>query len=45
MVIDVLDGIKGSLALREETEDSPAAPAAEQDGVDRPIGKRTVAAG
>jgi DNA-binding MarR family transcriptional regulator len=38
-VIDILDGIKGNLALREGTDDSPAAPAA---GID--IAKLPVAA-
>jgi len=33
-VIDILDGIKGNLALREEGDDSPAVPAAEPDGAD-----------
>jgi MarR family transcriptional regulator, transcriptional regulator for hemolysin len=33
-VIDILDGIKGNLALREEGDDSPAGPAAEPDGAD-----------
>jgi MarR family transcriptional regulator for hemolysin len=32
-VIDILDGIKGNLALREGTDDSPA-PTAESDGID-----------
>jgi DNA-binding MarR family transcriptional regulator len=32
-VIDILDGIKGNLALREGTDDSPA-PTAEPDGID-----------
>jgi MarR family transcriptional regulator, transcriptional regulator for hemolysin len=42
-VIDILDGIKGNLALREEADDSPAAPAAEPDTIDQPIGKLAVA--
>jgi DNA-binding MarR family transcriptional regulator len=33
-VIDILDGIKGNLALREGTDDSPAAPTAGPDGID-----------
>jgi DNA-binding MarR family transcriptional regulator len=33
-VIDILDGIKGNLALREGTDDSPAAPTAGIDGID-----------
>ena len=33
-VIDILDGIKGNLALREGTDDSPAAPTAAPDGID-----------
>jgi DNA-binding MarR family transcriptional regulator len=33
-VIEILDGIKGNLALREETEDSPAAPVAQPEPVD-----------
>ena len=33
-LIDILDGIKGNLALREGTDDSPAAPAAGPDGID-----------
>jgi DNA-binding MarR family transcriptional regulator len=33
-VIDILDGIKGNLALREGTDDSPAAPTARPDGID-----------
>jgi MarR family transcriptional regulator for hemolysin len=32
-VIDILDGIKGNLALREGTDDSPA-PTTESDGID-----------
>jgi len=41
-VIDILDGIKGNLALREGTDDSPAAPTAAPDGID--IAKLPVAA-
>jgi MarR family transcriptional regulator, transcriptional regulator for hemolysin len=33
-VIDILDGIKGNLALQEGTDDSPAAPTAAPDGID-----------
>jgi DNA-binding MarR family transcriptional regulator len=40
-VIDILDGIKGNLALREGTDDSPAAPTARSDGID--IAKLSVA--
>ncbi|MGB9646857.1 MAG: MarR family winged helix-turn-helix transcriptional regulator, partial [Stellaceae bacterium] len=42
-VIDILDGIKGNLSLREGTDDSPAAPTAGSDGID--IAKLPVAAG
>ena len=42
-VIDILDGIKGNLALREGTDDSPTAPTAGPDGID--IAKLPVAAG
>ena len=42
-VIDILDGIKGNLALREERDDSPTVPAAEPDGAD--LAKLAVAAG
>ena len=41
-VIDILDGIKRNLALREGTDDSPAASAAGPDGID--IAKLPVAA-
>ncbi len=34
-VIDILDGIKGNLALREDADDSPAAPLVEPNGVDQ----------
>jgi MarR family transcriptional regulator for hemolysin len=44
-VIDILDGIKGNLALREEVDDRPAAPAAEPDSFDQHIAKIPVAAG
>ena len=33
-VIDILDGIKGNLALQERTDDSPAAPSPARDGID-----------
>jgi MarR family transcriptional regulator, transcriptional regulator for hemolysin len=42
-VIDILDGIKGNLALREETDDSPAVPAADADRTDQQSGKLAVA--
>jgi len=42
-VIDILDGIKGNLALREETDDSPAVPAADPNRADQHIGKLVVA--
>jgi DNA-binding MarR family transcriptional regulator len=41
-VIDILDAIKGNLALREEADESPAAPTAAPDGID--IAKLPVAA-
>jgi MarR family transcriptional regulator, transcriptional regulator for hemolysin len=41
-VIDILDGIKGNLALREETDDSPAVPAVDPDRADRHSGKLAV---
>jgi MarR family transcriptional regulator, transcriptional regulator for hemolysin len=44
-VIDILDGIKDNLALREATDDSPAAPPGEPDPVGQPIGKLAVPAG
>lgn len=34
VVIDILDGVKGNLALREERDDSPAVPVAGPDGAD-----------
>jgi len=43
-VIDILDGIKGNLVLREEADDSPAPLSVEPDGVDQRIGKLAVAA-
>jgi DNA-binding MarR family transcriptional regulator len=43
-VIDILDGIKDNLALREQADDSPAAPPASPDGVDQRTGKVAVAA-
>ena len=44
-VIDILDGIKGNLALREEADGSPAARPAEPDGLDHHLGKLADAAG
>jgi DNA-binding MarR family transcriptional regulator len=41
-VIDILDGIKGNLALREGTDDNRAAPTAGSDGID--LAKLPVAA-
>jgi MarR family transcriptional regulator for hemolysin len=41
-VIDILDGIKGNLALREETDDSPAVPAVDPDRADQHSGKLAV---
>jgi MarR family transcriptional regulator, transcriptional regulator for hemolysin len=43
-VIDILGGIKGNLAFREEADDSPAAPSVEPDGVDQRTGKLPVTA-
>ena len=43
-VIDILDGIKGNLVLREEADDSPTPPSTEPDGVDQHIAKLAVAA-
>jgi MarR family transcriptional regulator, transcriptional regulator for hemolysin len=43
-VIDILDGIKDNLALREEADDSPAAPPADPNGVDQHTRKLPVAA-
>jgi len=43
-VIDILDGIKGNLVLREEADDSPTPPSPEPDGVDQHIAKLAVAA-
>ena len=45
MVIDILDGVKGNLALREEADNSPGTPPAAPDGVDQPIGTLAVAPG
>jgi MarR family transcriptional regulator for hemolysin len=42
-VIDILDGIKGNLALREETDDSPAVSAVDSDHADQHSGKLAVA--
>jgi MarR family transcriptional regulator for hemolysin len=44
-VIDILDGVKGNLALREEADDSPGAPPAAPDDADQPIGSLAVAPG
>lgn len=44
-VIDLLNGTKDNLAVREETDDSPAAPPAAPDPVDQDIGKLVVPAG
>ena len=44
-VIDILDGIKGNLVLREEADDSAAPPSTEPDGVYQQIGKLTDAVG
>ena len=44
-VIDILDGIKGNLALREEADGSPAIPRAESSGLDQHMGKLADAAG
>jgi MarR family transcriptional regulator, transcriptional regulator for hemolysin len=43
-VIDILDGIKDNLALREQADDSRAAPSAGPDGADQRSGKLAVAA-
>src|ERR1700724_392037 len=43
IVIDILDGIKDNLALREQADDRPAAPPASPDGVAQHIGKLAVA--
>src|SRR6516164_8529715 len=44
-VIDILDGIKGNLTLREEADGSPAARPAEPDSLDHRLGKLADAAG
>jgi MarR family transcriptional regulator, transcriptional regulator for hemolysin len=44
IVIDILDGIKDNLALREQADDRPAAPPASPDGVDQHLGKLAVTA-
>ena len=44
-VIDILDAIKGNLAVREEADDSPTVPPAETDRADRQSGKLAAAAG
>jgi MarR family transcriptional regulator for hemolysin len=43
-VIEILDGIKGNLALREDADDNPAPPPPELDGVDQAFGKLADAA-
>jgi DNA-binding MarR family transcriptional regulator len=43
-VIDILDAIKGNLALREEADDSPAVAPAEIDGAGQQRGKLAAAA-
>jgi DNA-binding MarR family transcriptional regulator len=43
-VIDILDAIKGNLALREEADDSPTVPPAETDRADQQSGKFAAAA-
>ena len=43
-LIDILDGIKGNLTLREEADGSPARPV-EPDGLDNHLGKLADAAG
>jgi MarR family transcriptional regulator, transcriptional regulator for hemolysin len=42
-VIDILDAIKGNLALREEADDNPTVPSAETDHVDIQSGKLAAA--
>jgi len=44
-VIDILDAIKGNLALREEADDSPTVPAAETDRADQHSGGLAAADG
>ena len=44
-VIDILDGIKDNLALREGADNSPAARAAEPDGLDQHLGNLADAVG
>ena len=44
VVIDILDAIKGNLALREEADDSPTVPPAETDRADQQSGKLAAAA-
>ena len=43
-VIDILHGIKGNLAMREEMDGSPAVPAAEPNQVDHRNGKLAITA-
>jgi MarR family transcriptional regulator, transcriptional regulator for hemolysin len=44
-VIDILDAIKGNLALREEADDSPTVPPAETDRADQHSGRLAAADG
>jgi MarR family transcriptional regulator, transcriptional regulator for hemolysin len=44
-VIDILDGVKGNLALREEADDSPTVPPAEADRADQHSGRLAAADG
>jgi len=44
-VIDILDGVKGNLALREEADDSPTVPASETDRADQHSGRLAAADG
>jgi DNA-binding MarR family transcriptional regulator len=44
-VIDILDAIKGNLALREEADDSPSVPSAETDPADQHSGRLAAADG
>jgi MarR family transcriptional regulator, transcriptional regulator for hemolysin len=43
-VIDILDGIKDNLALREQADDRPTAPPASSESVDQRVGTFVVAA-
>ena len=44
-VIDILDGVKGNLALREEADDSPTVPPSETDRADQHSGRLAAADG